>query len=354
MSKEKNKNNERSIELQKRYLSGELEAIRKIKLDAGFPNWRILRYQRIIDPEKVPFPISELRYVRPEIFEKHLKFLIKDYNVVPLSKLLQMLENNLLIPDKTVALTIDGGWVDSFIYAQPIITKYQLPVSCFIPTSCIDTDDFHWEDKVLFILLALKQNNQKIPLFDFFPKNITQSMLEISPQGEINHNILYLYILALKSLSLQERLSALIALSKHSDSFGASYPEIPNYLSWEEVKTMEKVGIVFGSNGHLANFFSDLETEAMLIDINQSFKTLKANLQNPLNIFAFPECEINENAIAATKKTDYKFFLGGDSINPLAKQEEFPRILNRVSIFQKTSANVESFFTNIWNIDLNL
>ncbi len=340
----------KQLELSKKYHSGELEFVRRAKISAGAAKWKIIRYQRIIEPEKLPYPISNLKYVTPATFERHLKYLIKNYKIIPLAQLLNSLENNLEIPDKTIVITFDGGWVDNFIYAYPLIVKYQAPVTSFLPTSVIGSEDMYWEDKVMIMLLHLKHVKVTMPIYDFFPANILAAMREASPNLEISLELISLFVIGLNALELKLRLTALFSLSEIFSRLGGGYPSDPTYMNWQEVKTMEQSGILFGSMGHIPNFFSDLEVEAMEVDVKQSFEVLNSKLQKPFPIFAFPECKINTNCELAIKKMIHKFALGGDTVFYDSQKKEFPIILPRVSLFEENSKNFEDLFLTLWNI----
>lgn len=312
------------LELSRKYLSGELEFLRKERIAAGGVSWRILRYQRIVNPNMLSIPISNYRYISPEIFENQIKFLVKEFKIVSLSKILSSIEKNEAIPDKSIAITIDGGWVDNFVYAYPIVKKYNVPISCFIPTSVINTDELFWEDKVMVILLHLKNNNMPLPMFEIFPENIKNAIKSNSANLEITVEIIFLFILALNTLDLKQRLTILFSLSEIFNRLNGGYPNEPTYLSWEEVRIMENSGVFFGSLGNIPNFFSDLEPAAMKIDIEQSFEILKSRINKVFPIFAFPDARVPENAFTLIKSLGHKFALGGDGVFFDSRIDIFP------------------------------
>lgn len=66
-------------------------------------------------------------------FERQMRFL-KDrrYNVVPLESLIDLIKDKKRIPKNTVVITLDDGYRDSYIYAFPILKKYNLPATVFV------------------------------------------------------------------------------------------------------------------------------------------------------------------------------------------------------------------------------
>ena len=119
----------------KLYITGELDVMRAQIVAQGDLPWRILRYQRVLDPDKTTYPVAKLSYTRPTSFERHLKYLSKDCRVISLDELARKVRAKEEIPDKTVAVTFDGGWIDNFVYAYPLLLRYNIPATFFLPTA---------------------------------------------------------------------------------------------------------------------------------------------------------------------------------------------------------------------------
>lgn len=70
----------------------------------------------------------------PEKFESQIKWL-KDngFTVVPLKEAVEYLQGKRSsLPEKSVVVTADDGWESVYTYMQPIIKKYNIPVTLFI------------------------------------------------------------------------------------------------------------------------------------------------------------------------------------------------------------------------------
>ena len=82
------------------------------------------------------FPSTNIRI---DQFESHIKELKdKNFNVLPLSKILVAIENKEELPEKTVAITIDDGYKSVYSVAFPALKKANLPFTVFISTNAID------------------------------------------------------------------------------------------------------------------------------------------------------------------------------------------------------------------------
>jgi peptidoglycan/xylan/chitin deacetylase (PgdA/CDA1 family) len=66
-------------------------------------------------------------------FERQMQFLKEHrYNVVPLEVLINLIKEKKRTPRNTVVITLDDGYRDNYIYAFPILKKYNLPATVFV------------------------------------------------------------------------------------------------------------------------------------------------------------------------------------------------------------------------------
>jgi peptidoglycan/xylan/chitin deacetylase (PgdA/CDA1 family) len=110
------------------------------------PEALILMYHRI---GQVPYDPWDL-CVSKAHFEEHLQVLARDYEVHPLSQLKGML----LQKDKRrkkIFITFDDGYVDNLESAIPLLNKWSIPATFFIPTQIISEQDHFWWEVVDYI-----------------------------------------------------------------------------------------------------------------------------------------------------------------------------------------------------------
>lgn len=99
----------------------------------------ILLYHYIGDN---PNPLDTARYylsVSPSIFEEQMRYLHdNDYHTISLDTLYPALNGQVTLPDKPIVLTFDDGYVDFYFNAYPILRKYGLHATVFIPTALMN------------------------------------------------------------------------------------------------------------------------------------------------------------------------------------------------------------------------
>lgn len=71
--------------------------------------------------------------VSKQTFQRQMRFLKQNhYNVLSLEKLGVLIRNGKKFPPKAVVITFDDGYRDNYVYAFPVLKKYNLPATMFI------------------------------------------------------------------------------------------------------------------------------------------------------------------------------------------------------------------------------
>ncbi len=99
-----------------------------------------------VNPKSIPG--MNLLIVKPETFDRQMRFLkTHNYNVVKLADAAGLIRDKQRIPFRTVAITLDDGYKDNYIYAFPILKKYNLPATVFIIINEVGRPDrLDWKD----------------------------------------------------------------------------------------------------------------------------------------------------------------------------------------------------------------
>ena len=92
----------------------------------------ILQYHHVNDSTPTSTSIS------PEQFAAHLQYLNdNNFNVVPLSMIVDAIKNQQELKDKLVAITFDDAYIDILTYAKPLLDQYNYPYTIFINPSTV-------------------------------------------------------------------------------------------------------------------------------------------------------------------------------------------------------------------------
>ncbi len=95
----------------------------------------VLYYHRI-------YPSPPAPDVTLELFEWEMKYLQKRCRILSLDELLAYISGELRLDKPGVAVTFDDGWFDNYVYAYPILKKYNIKGTIFVSTGNI------WEKRL--------------------------------------------------------------------------------------------------------------------------------------------------------------------------------------------------------------
>lgn len=87
--------------------------------------------------------------VSPDKFDEQMGYL-KDngYNPIILDTLAAALSGQITLPDKSIIITFDDGYIDLFYNAFPILQKYGMKAVAFIPTGLVGTSYYSSWDQL--------------------------------------------------------------------------------------------------------------------------------------------------------------------------------------------------------------
>lgn len=102
--------------------------------EAGYSNYAVVfMYHRFGESK---YPSTNITI---EQFQYHIDYLEKNnYNVWPLSKIVNYIVNKKPIPEKTVALTMDDSYKSVYTHAYPMLKAKRFPFTVFVNTTPID------------------------------------------------------------------------------------------------------------------------------------------------------------------------------------------------------------------------
>ncbi len=90
----------------------------------------VLMYHKI-DPS-----VQDMLTVSVEQFESHLKYLRQNnYQPITTKELINFLENKTALPQNSVLITFDDGYVNNLELAYPLLQKYKMKATIFLPTA---------------------------------------------------------------------------------------------------------------------------------------------------------------------------------------------------------------------------
>lgn len=106
------------------------------------PTATILLYHRVINLPSDPYRLA----VTPEHFAEHLEVLRRHYRPMRLDQLVEAWRVGKL-PPRAVAVTMDDGYFDNWQFAQPLLARYEVPMTVFVVLgNLLAQREFWWDE----------------------------------------------------------------------------------------------------------------------------------------------------------------------------------------------------------------
>ena len=232
----------------------------------------ILCYHRV-GIEGVPL-FSRLE---PGVFDAQMRYLRAHYRIVSLRQLCDELrEGNGSGP--ALAITFDDGYRDLYKYAFPVLQKYQIPATIYLIGECVETSDAPWYDRIFVAVDAAGGSSLDVELETPRHFSLSSPAARASAAWEI-----VCYLRSIPDCARRRWCSDFETRVKLS-------PERlqGRMLNWEQVREMDKGGILFGAHtmSHpVVSMLGAAELDSELVD---SKRLLESRLNKPVLDFAYP------------------------------------------------------------------
>jgi peptidoglycan/xylan/chitin deacetylase (PgdA/CDA1 family) len=231
-------------------------------------------------------------------FEKQMKYLKKTNKIIPLNKLAERIREGKTLEEKIAVVTLDDGYKDNYLYAFPILKKYNIPATIFLVTGHINTGNLFWFDKVRYLICNTKLKRFKLEgLGDFSLYSMKDRLKSY-----------FIITEKLKKISDEKKNDL---LEKLVNIFNIDIPYDLGRdvnLSWEEVKEMSESGVEFGAHTVTHPILTRIPLDKARFEILHSRKDLEKRLNQNTYTFCYPNGSIedfNNEIIEIVKNSGY-------------------------------------------------
>ena len=251
----------------------------------------ILMYHRVVEEQSVP-GIQAGMFVEPSTFDMHLQYLATQFDVVPLSEWKEggKARGGKQKQKPRCVLTFDDGWSDFYEFAFPILKRWELPATVFLPTGFVGTDRSFWTDRLAGAIRDEGQLRQRSwNSVDGAVDPIVGKILML--QGDYEHRLeRAISLLKEERTEVIERVVDALYEQVRVDAA----PGGRSFVDWNEVDCMRNSGLIsFGSHTENHPILTTLNEAEVRREIRTSFDTLVARNASPREFLAF--CYPNGN-----------------------------------------------------------
>lgn len=300
----------------------------------------ILTYHRVF-PEEVRRPafVQPGMYVTSDVFEKQMAFLKEHFCILTFPELMEHWERKDWDPKRRYCIvTFDDGWLDNYLHAYPILKKWSIPATLFLPTGFIGTDQWFWPERIGFLLESL------------FTREKKDKEERVASLGER-----YDWIGEVGGGPVAEQIDRAIGRCKEGSeteieglidrlqaALGISFPQERVIMNWNEVEEMSRNQIAFGSHSVTHRILTQLPEAEIRIELERSLQDLRRNGVNRVAVFCYPNGNYSRTMSNLLEKTGYEAAVstrfGFGSFHPEERYE-----MRRINIHNEISKTTALF-----------
>ncbi len=259
----------------------------------------VLLYHRVdVDPLD-----SQLLSVTPEHFEEQLILLKKNFNIIPLSRLVKDLKTRKL-KQKTLSITFDDGYLDNLTNALPILEKHKIHATIFVTSGMVGVNDEFWWDKLERIFL----DTEPLPKELNISGDNNKFYWELTTaDGRIKaHSDLHKLLMQFNSVERNKTIEQLYKWA-NIDS---------NARETHRLMTIKQLKILAASpyieiGAHTVNHsrLSSLTENEQEFEILESQKSLENIIRKKVNLFSYPfgtQYDFNQTSMDILSRNDFE------------------------------------------------
>lgn len=278
----------------------------------------IVMYHYVRDLKYSRYP--DIKGLDISLFYEQIKYLKKHYQFITMEMLMDSIENNKSLPNKSILLTFDDAYSEHFNYVFPFLDKHKIQGSFFPPVKAITENKVLDVNKIHFIL-ASENNKSKIiseiqneldkfrkdynlESFSFYFDKLAQTTRFDSAD--------VIFIKRLLQVELEESLRKTITNNLFERIVGIDENSFSRelYMNTEQIQCLNRNGMYIGSHGYDHYWLGSLEQEKQKIEIEKALDFLKIIGSDTKNwAMCYPYGNYNETTLKLLKEYDCKLAL---------------------------------------------
>jgi peptidoglycan/xylan/chitin deacetylase (PgdA/CDA1 family) len=245
----------------------------------------ILAYHGVLSGADNQYDYLNYNFTAAETFEQQVRYLASRFRPVTLRTVVNALERSGPLPPRSVVFTFDDGFRNNFSVAFPILQRLGVPFTVFLTTSLIGVRDAQlWTERLkrsIYLTTVTGRRTVQIGGESIELQLDTRSQRERSTRSVVN---------VMKRLQPADRDRELAALE---GSFGrpalsAADEERYGFLSWDDVRTMARAGVEFGSHTVTHPMLATLDESTLQWELVESKREIERQTGAECYSFAYP------------------------------------------------------------------
>jgi len=287
------------------------------------PPFTSVMYHYVKNYATTPYP--EIKGLDVQDFEQQIMFLKKFYNIVSMDNVIAYFKNECALPPKALLLTFDDGYTDHVDFVLPVLKKYQVQGSFFIP---VQTQKEHkvLDVNKIHILLAVR-SDKKLLLQDILnnlaklrkndPSILTEQEFVDQAKGRGNRYDSTEVLLIKQILQrLVSRPVAHVVLDQLiMQTLGKTEADLHReiYMSNVQLRHLLQEGMHIGAHGYKHLWLDSVNSDELASELDHCVQFLKdLKISDSEMTFCYPYGGYNQAVLQSLEKSPFQLALATD------------------------------------------
>ena len=265
-------------------------------------------------------------------FERQMIRIRKYFSPISVSELLAHVYEEHALPEAPVLITFDDGYRNNLLLAAPILNRLEIPAVFFLSTGFIGSPANLWANEIDVRVLSAPGRWIPIPVTG----GATLVPREMGARIDLAHH-LRSRCKGMTHETLTQYLEKLAESVPHPDD--ATYRELFEFLSWDEVRELSKIGFAIGSHTVSHPILSRISLEEAANELYASKARIEAELGIPCSVIAYPNgqpADYSPQVLELAGKLGYR---AGFSLRGGQSYEGNPLDIDRINVPGHVSAS---------------
>lgn len=262
-----------------------------------------------------------------EQFKKHLSYFKREFNVISLSDIFHLYQNDITPDRNTIAITFDDGYENNFTNALPILQAFGFPATIFVTAEILlNPNEALWYDQI-----DILKTKESFSSFKNYLKESYPQITNIESFSSLKEHF--------KDLNADKKkflLDIINSRKEYKESIYSCNKEYWKMMSAEQIKIISsETNVEIGSHSVSHSNLDRLNEDMLRDELKSSKEILERCISKNIDSIAFPDGAYNEKAKEISIESGYtkllavKYHLDSD-------KKDFS-ILPRLSISNTTT-----------------
>lgn len=294
------------------------------KLSRDLGTFSVLMYHRIGRRERACTLDPRLVSTTPEGFEAQVAYLARRTNVLSLDTLREVRCGRAQLLPRSVLVTFDDGYRDFAEVAWPILRRYDLPATLFVPTAYPGRPErAFWWDRLHAALRTTALTSLRLP-------SVT---LPLRTAAERRDALLWV-TREMHALDHERAIDLVDAVEAALDV----PPARGCVLTWDELRTLVRDGLSVAPHTRTHPLLHRLDLDALDEEVLGSAADVERELDVPAYAFAYPGGFTSDAAVEAVHRAGFDLAFTTRRGRNVADEVDWLR-LRRINVGARTSVS---------------